>query len=175
MDVRAKFVVLGRWQKAALSRKHASPMTYSRLCIMFPGRKSGFRAGFRPDSNRESLEIGPPAGEGQPERRFVYVLPSALPSAPEARQFQKVGARVEVDVKCRFQPRTHASAKPWVGGRAPKQGGDGSNQHIYGAGAVAPDLFFPGHLHSLTYAFMYLRLLPRRPLKHAHFKWSAHE
>ena len=29
---------------------------------MLPGRKSGFRGGFRPDSNRENLKIGPPAG-----------------------------------------------------------------------------------------------------------------
>jgi hypothetical protein len=29
---------------------------------VLPGRKSGFRAGFRPDSSRESLKIGPPAG-----------------------------------------------------------------------------------------------------------------
>jgi hypothetical protein len=27
--------------------------------IMLPGRKSGFRAGFRPDSDRENLKIGP--------------------------------------------------------------------------------------------------------------------
>ncbi len=34
------------------------------LCyaIVLPGRKSGFRAGFRQDSIRESLKIGPPAG-----------------------------------------------------------------------------------------------------------------
>ena len=34
------------------------------LCyaIVLPGRKSVFRAGFRPDSSRESLNIGPPAG-----------------------------------------------------------------------------------------------------------------
>ena len=34
------------------------------LCyaIVLPGRKSGFRAGFRPDSSRGNLKIGPPAG-----------------------------------------------------------------------------------------------------------------
>ncbi len=34
------------------------------LCyaIVLPGPKSAFRAGFRPDSLRESLKIGPPAG-----------------------------------------------------------------------------------------------------------------
>ncbi len=34
------------------------------LCyaIVFPGRKSAFRAGFWPDCYRESPEIGPPAG-----------------------------------------------------------------------------------------------------------------
>ncbi len=30
--------------------------------IILPGRKSVFRAGFRPDSNRENLKIDPPAG-----------------------------------------------------------------------------------------------------------------
>ncbi len=36
----------------------------STLCYatMLPGRKSSFRAGFQPDSKRESLKIGPPAG-----------------------------------------------------------------------------------------------------------------
>ncbi len=36
----------------------------STLCniIVLPDHKSRFRAGFRPDSNRDSLEIGPPAG-----------------------------------------------------------------------------------------------------------------
>ena len=38
------------------------PKPTSCYAIMLPGRKSGFRAGFRPDSNRESLKIGPPAG-----------------------------------------------------------------------------------------------------------------
>ncbi len=34
------------------------------LCdaIVLPGRKSGFRVEFRPDRNRESPKIGPPAG-----------------------------------------------------------------------------------------------------------------
>ncbi len=32
--------------------------------LMLPGRKSGFGAGFRPVSSRESLQIGPPAGPG---------------------------------------------------------------------------------------------------------------
>jgi hypothetical protein len=32
-----------------------------RHAIELPGRKSGFRAGFRPDSNRKSLKIGPEA------------------------------------------------------------------------------------------------------------------
>ncbi len=31
------------------------------LFVTLPGRKSGFRAGFRPDSRRESLKIGHPA------------------------------------------------------------------------------------------------------------------
>ena len=35
------------------------PLCYA---IVPVGRTSGFRAGFRPDSNRESLKIGPPAG-----------------------------------------------------------------------------------------------------------------
>ncbi len=44
---------------------------YRTLCcvIVFPGRRSGFRAGFRPDSNRKNLKIGPPAGRGRPEGR----------------------------------------------------------------------------------------------------------
>ncbi len=40
-----------------------------RYAIMLPGRKSGFRAGFRPDSNRESLKFGPSAGLPQLEPR----------------------------------------------------------------------------------------------------------
>jgi hypothetical protein len=41
--------------------------------IVLPGRKVGFRAGFRPDSSREILKIGPPAGlwpTGGPILRF---------------------------------------------------------------------------------------------------------
>ena len=41
--------------------------------IVLPGRKSGFRAGFRLDSNRESIKIGPPAGRrpaGKPISRL---------------------------------------------------------------------------------------------------------
>jgi hypothetical protein len=45
---------------------HSSHMSFKsatlRCAIVFPGRKSGFRAGFRPDASRESLNIGPPAG-----------------------------------------------------------------------------------------------------------------
>jgi hypothetical protein len=35
------------------------------LCyaIVLPGRKSAFRAGFRPDSNLENIQISPPAGQ----------------------------------------------------------------------------------------------------------------
>ncbi len=34
---------------------------------MLPGRKSVFRAGFRSDSNRDGLKIGPPAGLSRPD------------------------------------------------------------------------------------------------------------
>ena len=39
-------------------------MFYGALCyaLVFPGRKSAFRAGFWPDCYRASTEIGPPAG-----------------------------------------------------------------------------------------------------------------
>ncbi len=44
------------------------------LCyaIMLPGRKSSFRVGIRPDSNRESLKIGPAAGLGPAGRRANF-------------------------------------------------------------------------------------------------------
>ncbi len=41
--------------------------------VVPPRRKSGFRAGFRPDSSRESFKVGPPAGlrpAGGPILRF---------------------------------------------------------------------------------------------------------
>ncbi len=56
-------------QTEDLSRE--GPQTYGgtfvtgpTLCyaIVLPGREAGFRVGFRPDSSRESLKIGPPAG-----------------------------------------------------------------------------------------------------------------
>ncbi len=40
-----------------------------------PGRKSGFRAGCRPDSNRESLKISPPAA-----RRAEFCFPDWKPA-----------------------------------------------------------------------------------------------
>ena len=50
-------------------------VTSNSLCytIVLPGRKSGFRAGFRPDSSRERLKIGRPAGRRNQTytRRFV--------------------------------------------------------------------------------------------------------
>ena len=46
---------------ALLAQPSPDPCTRC-YAIVLPGRKSGFRAGFRPDSNRESLKIGPPSG-----------------------------------------------------------------------------------------------------------------
>ena len=45
----------------------------SQTPVVLPGRKSGFRAGFRPDSSRERLKIGRPAGRRNQTytRRFV--------------------------------------------------------------------------------------------------------
>ncbi len=45
-------------------QQHAIAKAVHTLCceIVLPGRKSGFRAGFWPDSYRESLKIGLPAG-----------------------------------------------------------------------------------------------------------------
>ena len=45
------------------------------LCyaIVLPGRKSGFRAGFRPDSIRESIEISPSAGR-RPAGGLILML-----------------------------------------------------------------------------------------------------
>ncbi len=59
--------------------------SWSTLCyvIVLPGSKSKLRAGFRPDSNRESLKIGPPAGR----RADFGVFPVAVrpKSDPEDR------------------------------------------------------------------------------------------
>ncbi len=49
----------------ATPTRRGRPMLRNSACgpeIGFPGRKLGFRAGFRPDSNREDIRIGPPAG-----------------------------------------------------------------------------------------------------------------
>ncbi len=54
--------------------------------IMLPGRKSGFRVGYGPDSNREALKIGPPAGR-RPARGPIWRC-SRLQSARNlARKF----------------------------------------------------------------------------------------
>jgi hypothetical protein len=42
--------------------EHSSYAAYFIYARVFPGRKSGFRAGLWPESGRESLKIGPPAG-----------------------------------------------------------------------------------------------------------------
>ncbi len=58
------------------------------LCyaILLPGRRPGFRAGFRPDSNQESLKIGPPGGlrpAGGPNFRLSLVEPAEIrPGSP---------------------------------------------------------------------------------------------
>ncbi len=41
------------------------------LAIVLPGQKSGFRAGLRPDSNREGLKIGP-------KRAHLEALPTRI-------------------------------------------------------------------------------------------------
>ncbi len=59
---------------------------------MFPGRKSGFRAGCRPDVNRENSKIGPPAclppagGPiwGFPDQNPAAIRPGNPMSGPEA-------------------------------------------------------------------------------------------
>ena len=51
--------------------------------VVLPGRKSVFRAGFRPDSNRESIKIGPSAGRRSDFDAFpTRILPK---SGPEDR------------------------------------------------------------------------------------------
>ncbi len=40
---------------------------------LLPGRKSGFRARFRPEPNLESLKIDPPAGLRQPGVEIVML------------------------------------------------------------------------------------------------------
>jgi hypothetical protein len=54
--------------------------------IVPPGRKSGFRVGFRPDASRESLKIGPLASRrpaGGPLLRFPHQNPAeSRPGSP---------------------------------------------------------------------------------------------
>ncbi len=44
---------------AALRAKNKATTVHPMFAIVLPGRKSGFRAGVRPDSDRETLKIGP--------------------------------------------------------------------------------------------------------------------
>ncbi len=69
------------------SRSLAHKLCYA---IVFPGRKSGFRAAFRQDSSWERPKLGSPAGlrpAGRPIMRF-YRLESGLirPGRPPARK-----------------------------------------------------------------------------------------
>ena len=59
----------GGGKKAHRSAKHT-------LCfaIVPPGRKSVFRAGFRPDSDRESFKIGTPAGRRPAGHKYCLVF-----------------------------------------------------------------------------------------------------
>ncbi len=72
-------------------------MAVFRMCalcytIVLPGRTSGFRAEFRPDSSRESLRFSPPAGlrpAGGPILRLsrfdpAEIRPGRPISGPEA-------------------------------------------------------------------------------------------
>jgi hypothetical protein len=58
---------------------------HAALCysIVLPGRKAVFRAGFRPDSIRESHKIGPPAGLKADVEAFPIRIWSQC--GPEAR------------------------------------------------------------------------------------------
>jgi hypothetical protein len=73
------------WRTGA-SHVDAAMRNVAMLCytIMPPGRKSNFRAGFRPDSNRESLEIGPsadrrPAGGPMSRLSLIRIRPKFGP------------------------------------------------------------------------------------------------
>jgi hypothetical protein len=55
----------------------------SQTPVVLPVQKSGFRAGFRPDANRENLKIGPPAGlrtDGGPVSRLSGLESGLNPS-----------------------------------------------------------------------------------------------
>ncbi len=56
-------------------------MTTLCYAVMLPGRKSGLRAGLRPDSSRESLKIGSPAGR----RADFEAFPMCSRTGGEAR------------------------------------------------------------------------------------------
>ncbi len=94
------------------------------LCyaIMLPGRKSGFRAGFRPDYNRENLKIGSPAGlrpAGGPILGF-----SQLESRFQARKHYCVtwGIHIEVPAVLEFpapQDRTGTGPTSSISGGTP--------------------------------------------------------
>ncbi len=68
----------------AVARTAAMRQTGRKVyAIVLLGRKSGFRAGFRPDSSLESLIIGPPAGRRADVEDFTRRIRPK--SGPEAR------------------------------------------------------------------------------------------
>ncbi len=54
------------WSHFAAEAEPKQAKHILRYAIMLPGRDSSFRAGLRPDSNRERLKVGPPAGHAFP-------------------------------------------------------------------------------------------------------------
>ncbi len=68
-----------RLQKAFNVKKAVHIVCYA---IAPPGRKSGLRAGFRVDSMREILKIGPPAGRRADFAAFpIWIRPKSGPEA----------------------------------------------------------------------------------------------
>ncbi len=84
--------------------------------IMLPGRKSGFRAGFRSDSNRESLKIASPAGHlplafGQQEGRFGKLTRLEYGRNPARKPDFRPGSNIG-------QPKIELSAVTWTSNRS---------------------------------------------------------
>ncbi len=99
----------GGWQKL-VSRMSDEPLR--RVCtlcyaIVLPARKSDLRAGFRPDSNRGKLTIGPPAGR-RPARGPIFRLSRLESSRNPARKLDvRPGSTIAQHRVCRvhMQPR----------------------------------------------------------------------
>ncbi len=100
--------------------RNSAPEYTLYYAIVFPGRKSGFRAAIRPDSSRESVKIGSPAGLRPAGGAFRTRIPISGPEALLHNIYrtscsrEHAGSRVYLGPGHASRQSLVAAGSPWI-------------------------------------------------------------